>query len=87
MLKRSNCLAHTSLMRGGKVSQAIRLLSKKSRSSGILELNKDTMKDIHEKHPKGKDADPAALLNGPIDQPVHPVIFEDIDAVAVREAA
>ena len=75
------------LMREGKVNQATRLLSNKNSSSGILDLNEDTMNEIKEKHPKGKDADPEALLSGPVDQLVHSVVFDEIDAVSIREAS
>jgi len=75
------------LMRQGKVNQAIRLLSNKDTSSGVLDLNDSTMKEIHEKHPEGKAADSRALLMGPIDQSVHSVVFDEIDAGSIREAS
>ena len=76
----------STLMREGKVNQANRLLSSNAKS-GILDLTDETMKAIEEKHPEGKEADPEALLNGPEDQPVHAVVFDDIDATAIRTAA
>ena len=77
----------SSLMREGKVSQATKLLSRNAGSSGILDLTPETMKEINEKHPEGKTADSSALLCGPEDQKIHPVVFDDIDAMAIRTAA
>ena len=74
------------LMREGKVNQATRLLNGNAKS-GILDLTTETMKAIEEKHPRGREADPDALLNGPEDQPVHAVVFDDIDASSIRTAA
>ena len=88
----------TSLMFRGKVRAAIRLLNKQANSAGILSLNdlveeRDTPKSVRdilrEKHPDGEPAHQDAILaSANVNCPdVHPVIFESIDALAIKQAA
>ena len=92
-------LAHifANLMFQGKTKAAIRLLTTQSKG-GVLHLNDllpssdnatQTVRDVLiAKHPPGSPADPSILL--PTDEgptTVHPVLFDRIDAVAIRDAA
>ena len=60
-------------MMNGRVSAAIKMLSVES-DNGILQINEDTMKMLHEKHPQAVEPEPIALLPG-IVEPVHPPVF------------
>ncbi len=53
---------------------------------GIVPLNEETLEILRQKHPKPRQAENEILLP---DQPIeiHPVIFEEIDADAIRQAA
>ena len=54
--------------------------------NGILPLNDESLKLIHQKHPAPKEADADILLQG--EKPrVHPVIYDVIDEEMVKKAA
>ena len=67
----------------GNVNGALRLLSKTS-NSGILPINEETVRQLHEKHPEGEVKHEEMLLQGPINY-IHPVIFDGIDAELVQK--
>ena len=83
------------LMFAGKIKAALELLSKAQRG-GILHLSdpsdpsnpeSPTVKDVlNSKHPQGQHLNPAFILPS-APQEVHPVIFESLDAGAIRSAA
>ena len=69
----------------GNLSAAIRLLDKNS-CKGILPMTEETIKQLHEKHPKGESKKPEMILEGPMEE-VNPVIFEEINAELVKTIA
>ena len=73
------------LMINGKVNAALRLLDKSS-NKGILPMNRETIEQLHEKHPKGKPLYEELIMEGPINE-VNPVIFDTIDADLVQKIA
>ena len=72
-------------IKNGRVSAAIKLLTEKS-EDGILPINDETLKLLHEKHPSAQEPDAIALLPGVI-QNVHPSIFDHITADSIQKAA
>ena len=72
-------------MMNGRVSAAIKLLSEES-DNGILPINDDTMKLLHEKHPNAVEPEPIAMMPGII-QPVHPSVFEQINGEMIQKIA
>ena len=75
----------SSHMMNGRVSAAIKMLSEES-DNGILQINEDTMKMLHEKHPQAVEPEPIALLPG-IVEPVHPSVFEQINGELIQKVA
>ena len=81
------------LVMQGKIKAAIRYVSEQA-AGGVLSINDllpgssgMTVGDVlREKHPEGRDADPAALLQGPV-LPVQPVLLESLDALTVKRCA
>ena len=86
------------LMHSGKTKAAIRLLSDVNKGS-VLHLN-DTVNPggqtvydtLISKHPKGQPTQPEALLQDNdhdtgATPPIHPILFDSIDASAIRAAA
>ena len=69
----------------GNINQALRLLDKTS-NKGILPINDETIKQLHEKHPVGEQLHQEMLLNGPV-KDIHPIIFEDLNSELVRKVA
>ena len=53
--------------------------------NGILPLNDQTLYQIKQKHPHGKDAHPEVLLPD-IPEEIHPIKFHSIDAESVKKA-
>ena len=53
---------------------------------GVLSLNDDVMKQLHEKHPKAQPAKLGSLLFGPVDE-VHETAYNEITGEMIREAA
>ena len=73
------------LMCAGNVNGALRLLNS-SNNTGVLPINEETIKLLHEKHPVGEPLHEEMLLEGPV-QSVHPVIFDDFDSALVQKVA
>ena len=85
------------LMSHGKVNKALRLLSPNPHS-GVLGLDdvipdssqiippRTTREILDEKHPPGKPASANSLLPGS-PTPVNPILFENLNAEAIRNAA
>ena len=69
----------------GNVNPALRLLDEGS-NNGLLQINNDIIKQLHEKHPEGQAANHEMLLKGPIKQ-VHHVIFDEINSELVQKVA
>ena len=77
----------------GKIKAAIRYVSEQT-AGGVLSINDllpgssgMTVGDVmREKHPEGHDADPAALLQGPV-LSVQPELLESLDALTVKRCA
>ena len=83
------------LMFGGKVNDALRLLTNKGRGS-VLQLeatvdngSKKTVRDIlKEKHPTSADLVREAVVeSGSIGSEVHPIMYEQIDGALVRRVS
>ena len=88
----STTRAFTNLMVQGRVAAAMRVINDTS-SSGVLDLDSRTLEGktvrevLKDKHPKGKQASSAALLDpseGP--SPPHPVLFDRITGAAIKSA-
>ena len=88
----------TSLMLRGKVRNAIQLLNKQANGVGVLSLDdqvneggrvRSVRDSLHEKHPNGKPAHQNAIrAHEDMDYTeVHPVIFDSIDALSIKQAA
>ena len=69
----------------GNVNAALRLLNK-SNNKGILPINEETIKQLHDKYPVGEPAHEEMLLNGPM-RHVHPVVFDNINGELVQKVA
>ena len=87
----------TVLMFRGKVKATIRMLNKQVNNVGVLSLNdqieeRDSVKSVRDilqdKHPVGQPAhQDAILINEDVDySDVHLVIFDSIDALAIKQA-
>ena len=74
-----------SLMKNGKLNAAVKLLTN-SMEGGILPLDEETMTLLQAKHPEPADFREEAVVDI---EPVasHPVVFEEVNAEAVRTAA
>ena len=88
----------TGLVFRGKVKAAVRLLNKQANSVGVLSLNDQikvrgsvqSVRDIlRDKHPVDQPAHQDAILpNEDVDySDVYPVIFDSVDALAMKQAA
>ena len=71
-------------MRKGNINSAMKLLAD-NMQNGILPLNDQTLHQIKQKHPHGKDAHPEVLLPD-IPEEIHPIKFHSIDAESVKKA-
>ena len=69
----------------GNVNAALRLLSNTGKA-GLLNIDEESIRQLHEKHPEGEPLNEEMLLSGPIKQ-VHPVIFDDITEEMVQKVA
>ena len=76
----------TRLMMEGKVKQALRLVDSDNVITGVHEVNEQVRNALQEKHPEGQEANPEILIDGDIPR-VEEVIFENIDAQAIQDAA
>ena len=86
----------TSLVFCGKVRNSIQLLNKQANGAGVLSLadqvneGGQSVRDIlREKHPNGEPAHQSAIrAHEDMDHTeVHPVIFDSIDALSIKQAA
>ena len=71
-------------MRKGNIKSAMKLLAD-NMQNGILPLNDQTMPQINQKHPHGKDTHLEVLLPD-IPEEIHPFKFHSIDAESVKKA-
>ena len=71
-------------MRKGNINSAMKLLAD-NMQNGILALNDQTLHQIKQKHPHGKDAHPEVLLPV-IPEEIRPIKFHSIDAESVKKA-
>ena len=58
----------------------------KSGSSGVLPINDETIKQLHEKHQEGEKLHKEMLLEGP-EKFIHAVIFDDFNGAMVLKVA
>ena len=72
-------------MINGRINPALRLLDKTS-GKGVLRMTDDTIRQLHEKHPKGEPINDVMVLNGPIEE-INPVIFDDFNGDLVKKVA
>ena len=68
----------------GKVSAALRWVG--SQRSGLLEVNKDVLNALKEKHPAPGEISNQALLKGPA-LDIEDVIFDAIDADLIQKTS
>ena len=73
------------LVMEGQINSALRYLTVDG-CGGVLSLNDDVMKQLHEKHPKAQPAKLGSLLFGPVDE-VHESVYNEITGEMIREAA
>ena len=73
-------------MMNGRVKAAINLLAKAGKGGGVLPINTETLKLLHEKHPDASELNDDQMLEGPINF-VHPVIFDEITPELVKRSA
>ena len=73
------------LVMEGQINSALRYLTDDG-CGGVLSLNDDVMKQLHEKHPKAQPAKLGSLLFGPVDE-VHESAYNEITGEMIREAA
>ena len=73
------------LMLAGEVTATVKLLEK-SQPSGILNMNKETLSELKEKHPAAKPLNPTVMLGGEIPL-VDPIIFQTINEETILKAA
>ena len=76
------------LITSGNVSGALRLLDSNP-SSGLLDLNDDTIKLLHEKHPKAKPFCERMALNAAVnpERKFDPIIFDDVTPELIQRIA
>ena len=72
------------LMLQGKVSAALRWIT--NNNSNLLDIDSDVIDKLKLKHPEAASIDPETLISGEIPT-FEPVIFENIDGMAIAKAA
>ena len=73
-------------MEAGKISAALRCIG--SLETGVLDITPDVMETLKEKHPPSSKPCIEGLIHGPhLRRPVEEVIYEDINARMIFEAA
>ena len=72
------------LMLQGKVSAAMRWIG--TNAAGLCEATDEVITELINKHPAGKQAEEASILNGPVDK-VEQVIFEEIKGELIQACA
>jgi hypothetical protein len=75
----------TNMMLQGKVNPAMRLLEQEQ-SSGVINVNSDTLKELRDKHPVACPPNEAVMLKGEIPI-VDPVMFDALDESMIMNAA
>ena len=78
--------AFTRLMLLGKVSQAMKFVNNEDSTRGVHNITDEIKTLLQEKHPKSKEASNDILIAKSSPDP-EPVIFEEIDGIAVHKAA
>ena len=73
------------LVKEGQMNSALRHLTDDG-CGGVLSLNDDVMKQLHEKHPKAHPAKLGLLLFGPVEE-VYESAYNEITSEMIREAA
>ena len=68
-----------------QINSALRYLTDDGHG-GVLSLNDDVMKQLHEKHPKAQPAKLGSLLFGPVEE-VYESAYNEITSKMIREAA
>ena len=69
----------------GQINSALRYLTDDG-CGGVLSLNDDVKRQLHEKHPKAQPTKLGSLLFGPVDE-VHESAYNEITGEMIREAA
>ena len=69
----------------GNVNAALRLLSTKGKA-GLLNIDEESVRLLHEKHPEAQPLNEEMLLEGPMKH-IHPVIFDDMNEDMVQKVA
>ena len=75
------------LMLQGKVGQAIKFINNEDSVIGVHKLTEDIKNILSEKHPKGEDISPEALLPDISCSTPQPVMFEGISSESIQRAA
>lgn len=75
----------TTLMQNGKLSNAIRLISEKTKG-GILPLNQEVLNLLSQKHPPSEPLDPDAVINTPT-VTINPILFAGLNGDEIRKSA
>ena len=70
----------------GEILNGKLYIVKENMSNGISPLTDKTLKILKQKHPEANKPPQEVLLQGPI-QPVHPIVFEDMDESLILKAA
>ena len=71
-------------MRKSNINSAMKLLAK-NMENGILPLNDQTLCQMKQKHPHGKDGVPELLLPD-LPEEIHPIKFHSLNAESVKKA-
>ena len=82
----SNTKGFTRLMLMGKVKQALKLIDANNDIAGVHEINEEIRELLQVKHPQGEPAQEQILVQAE-DERVEEVIFEEINADRVKNAA
>ena len=78
-------LKFKNLMCKGNVNGPLKLLTD-NMHSGILPLNKETLKLLIQKHPEPREPSPDILIQGPT-RPIHPVAYDGMDESVIMKAS
>ena len=78
-------LKFKNMMSKGNVKRVLKLLTE-NMSNRILPLNDKILEMLKQKYPEANKSPQEALLQGPT-QPVHPIVYEDMDESLTLKAA
>ena len=78
-------LKFKNMMSKGNVKRVLKLLTE-NMSNRILPLNDEILEMLKQKYPEANKSPQEALLQGPT-QPVHPIVYEDMDESLILKAA